>query len=293
MRKTLILGLGILSFILFTSIARYIYVCQIKNHCGQDYASSYTPRPFSLSLTDGDSIILSGFEQFAFAKGSIVPALTANNQTFLDSLANILIRNPEYNLTIKGLFRSSEIDASSGRFENLGLARANTLSNLLQKRGVDDERIFLDYMGIADDDLATPVLFELSLNTPDAYDNGDLVKAQYRFENMTFSDANFEFNSAIFKPSKAFTVWADSVKTFLELNPNKSLNIIGHTDNVGTIIYNQDLGLRRAQAAKRFFEQRNIETLITTSTKGEKEPIATNLTTFGRQKNRRVNFVIE
>lgn len=292
MRKTLILGLGLLSSLLFILPARYIYVCKIMNNCAP--VTDYKANTSSLKLMDGDSVILQGYEQLVFGPGSISPDLTINNQEYLDKLADYLKGNPNKNLTITGLFRKSEAGESFGMYENLGLARANILRDFLVERGIDVNRISLDHAGIGDDNLTAPAKFDIFEARPEDYDtNGGLVKTQFRFDNMTFSDANFEFNSDVFKPGTAFNVWADSVITFFDINTDKTLSIIGHTDNLGTVQYNEDLGLRRAQSAKAFFESKGIEAAINTATKGEKAPTAANTTETGRQKNRRVNFIIQ
>ncbi len=293
MRKTLILGIGLLTALLFILPVRYLYVCKIMNNCAPIEVES-PARSFTLSLMDGDSVILKGYEQLAFANGTVAPDLTVNNQDFLDKVATYIKANPSKNLTITGLSRKSEEGASFGMFENLGVARANAIRDFLVQRGINVDRISLDHSTIAGENLTEPVKFELFEPRPDDYnEEGGLVKAQFRFDNMTFSDANFEFNSDVFKPGSAFNIWADSVTTYFELNPTQSLNIIGHTDNIGKVQYNEDLGLRRAQSAKAFFEKEGVEVPIKTATRGEKSPIAPNTTAAGRQKNRRVNFVIK
>lgn len=292
MRKTLILGLGLLSSLLFILPARYIYVCKIMNNCAP--VVDHQVNLPSLKLMEGDSAILQGYEQLAFEAGSISPDLTLNNQDYLDKVSAYLKANPTKNLTITGLFRKSEAGQSFGMYENLGIARANILRDFLVQRGIDVNRISLDHAGIGDDNLTAPAQFDIFEARPEDYDaDGGLVKTQFRFDNMTFSDANFEFNSDVFKPGTAFNVWADSVITFFDVNADKTLNVIGHTDNLGTIQYNEDLGLRRAQSAKAYFESKGMEATITTATKGEKAPTAANSTDAGRQKNRRVNFIIQ
>ncbi|MFK7984231.1 MAG: OmpA family protein [Saprospiraceae bacterium] len=247
----------------------------------------------SLCLMDGDSMLLKGFDHFNFDKNSISPDLSLNNQDFLDQITSYLKANPTKYLTITGLYRNAEKGESSGIYENLGIARANTIRDFLVQRGIDIKRISLDHAAIVGEDLRMPLRFDLFEPTPEGYDEvDDLAKTQFRFDNMTFSDANFEFNSDVFKPGNAFNIWADSVLIYFDNNADKALTIIGHTDNLGTVQYNQDLGLRRAQSAKAFFEKSGLETIISTTTQGEKAPIASNTTETGRQKNRRVNFVI-
>ena len=65
----------------------------------------------------------------------------------------------------------------------------------------------------------------------------------------------------------------------------------GHTDNVGTDASNQKLSERRAAAVKEYLASKGIATSkITTLGKGESQPVPTNKTKEGRQKNRRVDI---
>ena len=65
----------------------------------------------------------------------------------------------------------------------------------------------------------------------------------------------------------------------------------GHTDSVGTDAYNQKLSERRAAAVKDYLVSKGIPAAkVTTIGKGESQPVATNKTAEGRQKNRRVDI---
>lgn len=65
----------------------------------------------------------------------------------------------------------------------------------------------------------------------------------------------------------------------------------GHTDSIGTDAYNQKLSDRRAAAVKEYLVSKGIAaSKITTLGKGESQPVATNKTKEGRQKNRRVDI---
>ena len=75
--------------------------------------------------------------------------------------------------------------------------------------------------------------------------------------------------------------------------PNSTVQVIGHTDNVGSATYNEDLSLRRANAVANVLISRGVSTSrITTIGLGENQPVATNLTAEGRAQNRRVEIVI-
>ncbi len=74
-----------------------------------------------------------------------------------------------------------------------------------------------------------------------------------------------------------------------------SITITGHTDSVGTDAYNQKLSERRANSVRDYMIKDGIDASLITSTKGmgETQPVASNDTAEGRQKNRRVEIVVE
>ena len=78
----------------------------------------------------------------------------------------------------------------------------------------------------------------------------------------------------------------------LEKYDNSDLLIVGHTDDVGTGAYNQDLSERRAGSAAEYLRSRGVRRSIRTAGRGEDEPIASNATEEGRSKNRRVEVAI-
>lgn len=251
----------------------------------------------TLQLTDeDDTVILDGYDQFAFDTMSVTPRLNANNEAFLDTLAAILLADTSRDLTITGFIRPAELDwkPERGFFENIGVARADAIRRLLVQRGVSEGRISLDYQNSNDPALQEPITFSLF----DPRKLAEYDRTAFVFTNMTFSDANFEFNSAEFRPGTQAVLYADSVKTYLELNEGKMLTIIGHTDSKGTDKYNYELGLKRAENAREYFLELGVTADIEVASKGEKEPVAPNSVNGkdspeNRQKNRRVNFVIE
>lgn len=68
----------------------------------------------------------------------------------------------------------------------------------------------------------------------------------------------------------------------------------GHTDSVGSSAFNQRLSRDRARAVRRFLVTKGgLSPLLLTSVGyGETSPVATNSTTLGRQRNRRVSISI-
>lgn len=282
-----------LLFLVYALFVRWYFVCEIRGLCGKQ-ATSEAPvdnRLKTLTLEEGDSILLSGYDQFAFDSASVAPRLNDNNQLFIDTLAALLKADTGKNLKITGRYLPGEKELRPGGFfENIGVARADRVRRLLMRRGIPERRMTLDNGPATDPGLLEPLAFELykMQQTPGEYEN-----LQFVFTNMTFSDANFAYNSDEFKPGDAFTHYADSVKTYLGLNEGKKMTIIGHTDNIGSDRYNQELGLRRAKSARDYFKKLGVSNEIKVESKGKKRPAASNNTPEGRQKNRRVNFILE
>lgn len=89
---------------------------------------------------------------------------------------------------------------------------------------------------------------------------------------------------------------ADLVRlvNWLEENSNSNVEIIGHTDNVGSDKRNLILSSDRAKSVKSFLVTSQIDAQrLTTSGKGSKEPISTNESEEGRAENRRVEILIK
>ncbi len=75
--------------------------------------------------------------------------------------------------------------------------------------------------------------------------------------------------------------------------PNTELLIVGHTDSDGPSEYNDDLSSRRARAAADYLEMRGVaRRRLRTAGRGEREPVSTNESEAGRERNRRVEVAI-
>ncbi len=278
-----------LFFLLFAIVARWYYVCELRQLCGEEPVVVEDIRLRTLQLTEGDSVLLSGYDQFAFDSAGYQARLNDDNDAFLDTLATLLKADSTKKLTITGFYSEKEVDVMADFFENLGLARADHVRFLLMHRGIDEDRIDLDHGITADSLLQEPLSFAFyTSGTPSEYST-----TAYTFTNMTYSDANFKFDSDEFEPGGPCQMYADSVSQYLAINPESTLTIIGHTDNIGATDYNADLGLRRAKSAREYFLNLGIDNEILVESRGEKEPVASNSSAGNRQKNRRVNFVIE
>ena len=70
-----------------------------------------------------------------------------------------------------------------------------------------------------------------------------------------------------------------------------SIEIVGHTDNVGAHAYNLNLSQRRAQSVASYLMAQGVNGMrITTRGMGPDQPVASNATESGRAQNRRVEI---
>lgn len=71
------------------------------------------------------------------------------------------------------------------------------------------------------------------------------------------------------------------------------VELIGHTDAIGSPQYNDQLSIKRAQAAENFLLSAGLaRERVYTEGRGETEPVAPNETPEGRRQNRRVKIVV-
>jgi len=84
-----------------------------------------------------------------------------------------------------------------------------------------------------------------------------------------------------------------AVARSLQQYPQSTIQVIGHTDNVGSPTYNLGLSEERARAVANLLAAYGTPAnRMTTVARGEEQPIASNLTPEGRAQNRRVEIVI-
>jgi outer membrane protein OmpA-like peptidoglycan-associated protein len=104
----------------------------------------------------------------------------------------------------------------------------------------------------------------------------------------------FEFNESEFKPDPEFANSLIPFKAWLDKYPESGLTVAGHTDLVGTLEFNYELGLKRAQIVGNYLENQRINAgRMITESKGETSPVADYITGEDRAKNRRTEISIK
>lgn len=121
------------------------------------------------------------------------------------------------------------------------------------------------------------------------------VPAEVKTESYRIKPVYFDFDSYALSASAIDKL--NYTAATLDKFPNLKMEIIGHTDAVGTDAYNTALALRRANAVADYLVSKGISRArLIVSSKGESNPVAINRTADnhdapkGRALNRRVQF---
>jgi len=110
-------------------------------------------------------------------------------------------------------------------------------------------------------------------------------------ESVVLNNIFFEFDK--FDLKKESRTELGKLISFLGKNPKMKIEISGHTDNIGSKTYNQQLSEKRANAVLEYLSSNGIATdRIQSKGYGDSMPIADNATEEGRTKNRRTEFRI-
>jgi len=127
-----------------------------------------------------------------------------------------------------------------------------------------------------------------------AQEAGKLAEGKFLYETVLSDDkVKFGFDTADLSPEgqAALDEFAAKIK---QENKNVYVEIQGHTDNVGSEKYNEELGMLRAESVRRYLNQKQNFPLhrINVISYGETAPVSDNKTREGRSQNRRVVLVV-
>ncbi|HEX3126225.1 MAG TPA: OmpA family protein [Thermoanaerobaculia bacterium] len=127
-----------------------------------------------------------------------------------------------------------------------------------------------------------------------AMDAGKLAEGKLLYETvLTDEKVKFGFDTSDLSPEAkaALDEFASQLKAE---NQGVYIEIQGHTDSVGSEKYNEELGLLRAEAVRRYLSQQHQFPLhrINVISYGETAAVADNSTREGRSQNRRVALVV-
>jgi peptidoglycan-associated lipoprotein len=127
-----------------------------------------------------------------------------------------------------------------------------------------------------------------------AMEAGKLAEGKLLYETVLTDDkVKFGFDTSDLSPEAeaALDEFATQLKT---QNAGVYIEVQGHTDSVGSEKYNEELGLLRAEAVRRYLSQKHQFPLhrMNVISYGEAASVSDNSTREGRSLNRRVALVV-
>lgn len=322
-------GIIFLVFAAWFSWVHHYYICDVRNLCRPNIPTTDSIKFYNIAHTlhvkAQDYAIIENYPEFYFDHNSAQPIELKAHKDFYKILGTFLQDNPSAKLRITGRYLEKEqtLSQEKDRYNDLGMARAMVvLDKLHNEFGIANERLIPKSQAMVQDTLVAPIAFDILDYTPPAkagintevttidtfqYITDEPIPVEDLKEqiktsitDVVYFDKNesFEFGSQKFKPSEDFDVYVEALKTYLQENPTAALLVIGHTDTKGSAKYNQELGLKRANAVKAYLATKGIKQNIKTESKGENEPIVIDQNAKGvymedaMAKNRRVNIKI-
>ncbi len=280
-RVWLIIGL----FFIWGAGSTYWYVCKIKGFCASQKDTTEIKKSEKSKETNVPVENAKEKTDFVyFEKDNYQPVIADSLQWRAQVESLKKLQKDGKKLFIYGPYYNWE--KSPEGFENLGLARAQSLKQLLSK------------------DIDTSLILTRSRLLSDRKDGKYIsgIKGVYQWK--TYNDyvkedipgsvlIYFPYNSNKEIKVKEIIDYLDDLANKLKENRNMKIQIIGHTDNTGSKASNIQLSRKRANRIKSILIRKGVsEKQITTIAKGESEPIADNTTKKGRQQNRRVEIKI-
>jgi outer membrane protein OmpA-like peptidoglycan-associated protein len=279
-----------------------LYDAETKERVSSFYSNSETGR-FLISLTDGRSYEIvvesSGYpkytEEIYVAKSSgyqeiekdIFLSKTAtdiaisSNTIFKGRTLDAITEQPvEANIVLSDINRNIEIttfksDKNTGSF-SITLMPGNNYSITVEAPG---------YL-FHSENFDIPARAAYQEIEKDIYMNQFAIGTSIVLRNIFFD----------FDKSTLRTQSISELERLLKLlndMPNLKIEISGHTDNIGTALYNKGLSERRAKVVVEYLINKGISAdRLTYKGYGFDKPIATNTTDEGRQLNRRTEFKI-
>lgn len=256
------------------------YGCVKPEYCPDDQVAVTTPAtPAPVPAVIDNYSIVSNYGSNDVLTGSLWDAER-------DALLAKYQSNPNQALEITGLYYDGEA-APSGA-ENMGLYRAGQIRDLMVAQGIPADNIRLLSRKVSG---ANPA-------DGDRFDAGDFAwgtmaaaGAPDKPELVQVSSDEIKIRFPFNKSTKNL---GSEVENYLKTlaarvkESKETISITGHTDNVDSDAFNMGLGQQRADFVKQRLRSYGVDaSLISTSSKGESDPEASNATDSGRKLNRR------
>ncbi len=253
------------------------------------------PPVIDVPLTGLKATKISGEILFAYSEG--IKIWKSTNQLeyanelidFKTKLNNYLNEHPDQELHIASLYSASENIATP----NYGYQRGQKIKRILENAGVDSKRMIIK-----------SVIREIAFDEDGVFQNGisfsfhplDLERLESLKRSLPETKTIYPklVNNDIFVNQALEDLLAE-VKAAMAANPSLTVQVIGHTDNIGNANDNYLLGLKYARQVRWYLVTKGKldPKKVVDISKGVSLSIATNRNERGRLLNRRIEVTYQ
>ena len=262
------------------------YVCGIYELCADELVSN-PDTATKITAVEDTPVRDDVSSPLLFQWSEHDPIVNDEFERFKDSLETVFDQSPDAIVQITGLYDPQE-ENSSG-YEDLGLARAESIKDLLLKSGIKRSiRIESESQELsAGPNETLPTLYQIELVPQEEALDGFLITEMRGKVMIHFPTKNSAVNTDKQVLNALKKLAEDAAKN------NRRLLVVGHTDNRGEAMDNMKLGLSRATNVKDLLISYGMkEKDVLAESEGESVPLVSNSTTRGRQQNRRVEIIL-
>lgn len=255
--------------------SHYWYTCELEQvcyGCGATASAMVAPAeaalpavplrsPLDFSANSETAFTNDGFEAY---KAGILAGDKASNS-----------------LEITGYYDVNEENTST--YNTLGLARAAAAARVIAPDLPESRLILKDEIR---DMSANPAAYFEAVSFNWTAPGASSVEVK----SVDEATIRFPFNDANDPIDPGLDTYLNQVVARVKASGER-VQLIGHTDNVGSETYNMQLGQARASHIKAILMSKGLDSKqVLTNSKGEGYPEATNATAEGQQRNRRVEL---
>jgi len=252
-----------------------------------DSISEETSEKGLMAITQDGETVFRYAEGLNTTKNTTTINVPASVSNFKQAVKIFLDEHPNKEVHIISLYAVTENNESP----NLGTQRGKEVKRLLVNDGVPSEKIVIK-----------SVIRDLTFSENLTYNNS--ISFAFRpLDQARIDDILPELPDAmvVYPKFTGTKIYENNnlkslvvqVEEALELNPDLSIEVIGHTDNIGSSAENYQLGLKFARQVRWYLISKSKinKGKIEASSKGESESIDTNKSKRGRLANQRIEVV--
>ena len=277
----------IIALIIWMFGSAYWYVCNIKGKCVETISNSdleIKPVPTDSAQVINSILEISGNEfdliiqdDILFELANSQPIISEEVTTGINEIFEHLNEYTTHGIEITGNY--DDVENNNSILENLGIARAQSIKNILLEKGLSRDQISTKSIKkekIVNGNGKVSGVISLRIHAMEELSEDD-KKHLAHIEEVLRSESKmvyFEYGKDELALNDELRTYFSELNLFMHHHAHHSVTLIGHTDKIGNEKENEILGLERAEFVKNKLISAGIHAdQIHTISKGENDPI--------------------